>query len=74
MIEVDARGLSCPLPVLRTKKALSKQPEEVSVLVDARVQVENVSRLAVSLGYQVTETREESDCYRLILRRVKSKQ
>jgi len=50
---VDARGLSCPLPVLRVKAVLEERPEEVRVLVDSGAARENVSRLGQSMGYSV---------------------
>jgi len=64
MMEVDARGLSCPIPVVKTKQAIDKGPEEFCVLVDAYVQVENVTRLAESQGYSV-EVQEEGESYRI---------
>ena len=67
MIEVDARGLSCPQPVLETKKAFEKSPGEViAVLVDEAVAKENVSRFAGSSGYSV-EAAAEGDGYRLTM-------
>jgi tRNA 2-thiouridine synthesizing protein A len=66
MIEVDARGLSCPIPVVKTKQALDKNPDELTVLVDAYVQVENVSRLAQSKGY-TCRSEQEGDIYRIII-------
>ena len=62
---VDARGLSCPIPVMRTKKVLEVYPDEAVVLVDAYVQVENVTRLAGSRGYEVRKVNKESGAYRL---------
>ncbi len=54
MVEVDVRGFSCPIPVVRTKKAIGENPkEEITVLVESAVSKENVSRLAQSEGYQV---------------------
>ena len=53
-IEVDARGLSCPLPVLKTKEAITKNPnEEIVILVDCQVSKQNVTRVAESSGYSV---------------------
>ena len=43
MVEVDARGLSCPEPVVRTKKAFEKNTS-FSVLVDNETAKENVVR------------------------------
>lgn len=51
---VDARGQSCPIPVVMTRRALERdKPERLEVLVDARVAVENVTRCAQSMGYKV---------------------
>ncbi|MBM3132955.1 MAG: SirA family protein [Chloroflexi bacterium] len=68
MIEVDARGLSCPIPVVRTQKALDEHPQEtVAVLVDSNVPKENVTRLAASKGYSV-ETEKTADGFKLTLK------
>jgi tRNA 2-thiouridine synthesizing protein A len=68
MIEIDARGLSCPIPVVRTKRALDRKPEKCCVLVDAYVQVENIRRLAESAGYTCA-VKQEGDIYRVIVTR-----
>jgi tRNA 2-thiouridine synthesizing protein A len=68
MIEVDARGLSCPIPVVKTKQALDKKPDECCVIVDAFVQVENVTRLAESLGY-VCSSEQDGDIYRVTMKK-----
>ena len=67
MVEVDVRGFSCPLPVVRTRKAMEQNPREVlSVLVETAVSKENVSRLAHSQGYSIN-VEEVSSEYRLTL-------
>ncbi len=67
MIEVDARGFSCPIPVVKTKKAIEENPkEQIAVLVETAVSKENVSRLAQSKGYSV-EVEGVSDEYQLLL-------
>jgi len=67
MIEVDVRGFSCPIPVVRTKKAIEENPNEpITVLVESAVSKENVSRLAQSKGYSIN-VEETSDGYRLSL-------
>jgi tRNA 2-thiouridine synthesizing protein A len=66
-VTVDARGLSCPVPVIKTKEALDKLLDgEVVVLVDEEAAKENVSRLANSLGCRVKIT-EEGDDFRLAI-------
>ncbi|MBM6924927.1 sulfurtransferase TusA family protein [Pseudoflavonifractor phocaeensis] len=53
MNQVDARGYSCPEPVLMTKKAL-KNGTPLVVLVDNETPLQNVRRFAMNNGYQVT--------------------
>jgi len=66
---VDARGYSCPQPVLMTLDRIRRGPAtELVVLVDAEVSMENVSRAAASKGWKVAEVREEGLGYRLDLR------
>lgn len=50
---VDARGLNCPQPVLMTKKALDGGGAPITVLVDDRTPLQNVTRFASNAGYQV---------------------
>jgi TusA-related sulfurtransferase len=51
---LDARGLSCPEPALRTRAALVKTAHgDVTVLVDSPTQVENCARAGERLGWQV---------------------
>ncbi|MDI6776600.1 MAG: sulfurtransferase-like selenium metabolism protein YedF [Syntrophales bacterium] len=58
--EVDARGLACPLPVIRTREALAEVTEgTVTVLVDNPESRENVRRFAVSQGCEVVVSEGE---------------
>lgn len=67
MIEVDARGFSCPIPVVKTQKAIENNPGSLLVvLVESTVSKENVSRMAQSKGYSV-EVEEIVDGFRLKL-------
>lgn len=51
---IDARGRSCPEPVVMTKQGIDKyKGEDFQVLVDSKVAVENVRRFAVNKGYNV---------------------
>lgn len=45
MNQIDARGYSCPEPVLMTKQALAKG-RPLKVLVDNRTAVQNITRFA----------------------------
>ncbi|MDD5339309.1 MAG: sulfurtransferase TusA family protein [Dehalococcoidales bacterium] len=67
MTELDVRGLSCPIPVVRTKKAMDDNPRDViTVLLETVTSKENVTRLAASRGYKVKEEAVSGD-YRLTL-------
>jgi len=67
MTEVDVRGFSCPIPVVRTKKAMDENPKDaLTVLIETAVSKENVSRLAESRGYSI-KVEEVSGEYRLTL-------
>lgn len=59
---VDARGLSCPMPVVMVQKEVNKNgPAELTVLVDNQCAVENVSRFACSQGYKVSVKADGDD-------------
>ncbi len=67
---VDARGLSCPQPVLMTMdeiKAVGKG--EIIIQVDTDTSKENVSRAAESQGWQVSDVQEEGEGYRVTIKR-----
>jgi len=69
-ILVDARGLSCPQPVLETKSALeSAGSGTVEVLVDTVTSRENVLRLAGRLNWKGTWEESEQGGVRLPLER-----
>ena len=55
MKSVDTRGLSCPEPVLRAREQLETLAEgdSLDVLVDTVTARENVTRAAISLGFDV---------------------
>lgn len=67
---VDARGLSCPQPVILTlNKIKALGNGELTVLVDTDTSKENVGRAANSQGWQVSEEIHEDDGFKLILRK-----
>ncbi len=63
---IDARGRSCPEPVVMLKKALASQEKEYTIMVDNAVSCENVTRFAQHSGYTV-ETTEQNNEYTLKL-------
>ena len=46
MTTVDARGLSCPEPVILTRKALASGAASYEIIVDNHASKENVTRFA----------------------------
>lgn len=65
---VDARGLSCPQPVLMTMDEIKKLSQgEIEIQVDTDTSKENVSRAAESKGWTVKEVQEEGEGYRVII-------
>ena len=53
MKELDARGLSCPEPVVMIRKAMASQESAYEMVVDNVTAKENVTRYAQHQGYQV---------------------
>ncbi len=49
-INIDARGLACPEPVLRVKQALSANSNTIEVLVDNNTAVQNITRYVKNSG------------------------
>ena len=69
MKTVDARGFSCPMPVIMVQKEVkAAAPAELEVLVDEKCAVENVTRFAESQGYTVN-WEEQDDDFVLTLRK-----
>lgn len=61
-IEVDARGLSCPEPVLMTMRQLNTVPSgTIRVLVSNAAAEENVCRLAENKGWKVKVVKDGTD-------------
>ena len=68
MKELDARGLSCPEPVIMIRKAMASGEDAYTMVVDNLTSRENVTRYASHQGYQV-EVQEEAGEYRLSIHR-----
>ena len=61
---IDARGLSCPLPVLKAQKAVEATHPEI--LVDNDTAVQNLKRFAAHSGYAAAVEALEDDEYRIV--------
>ena len=65
---VDARGLSCPQPVIMTLDENKKgRDKEIIVLVDTDTSKENVTRAAESKGCTVNDVSPEGEGYRITI-------
>ncbi|CEP82439.1 sulfurtransferase-like selenium metabolism protein YedF [Paraclostridium sordellii] len=61
-IELDARGLACPKPVINTKKELDNIDQgAVVVTVDNEIAKENIFKLAKSMNYDASVLKSEKD-------------
>jgi selenium metabolism protein YedF len=62
MKEIDARGLACPEPVLRTKAALQESDiQNIQVVVDNGASQQNVQRFLESQGFQTRLEQKGAD-------------
>ncbi|MDR1701159.1 MAG: sulfurtransferase TusA family protein [Sporomusaceae bacterium] len=60
MKTVDARGVSCPEPLLRLKAAL-KSEKEIILLLDDKYSLENCSRYAEREGFSTAVTNDNEE-------------
>ena len=66
MKKIDARGLDCPKPVIKTKKAIEKY-DEIEVLVDNETASKNVKKLGIKMGAKVTVVKDNDNYYKLLI-------
>ena len=64
MNTLDARGLSCPEPVVMLRKAMASQEPAYQIVVDNPTSRENVTRYAEHQGYHV-QVEEQNGEYTL---------
>ena len=67
---VDARGLSCPQPVILTLIAMKKVKDgDIVILVVTDTAKENVSRAAKAQGWEVADIQSEEDGYSITIKK-----
>lgn len=68
MMNVDARGDACPLPVVKAKKAIAelKGAGQVEVLVDNEIAVQNLTKMAQQKGYPYSAEKLAEKDYRVL--------
>ena len=69
--EVDARGLNCPLPILRTKKALNDMAsgQVLRVLATDPGSVRNFEAFAKQTGNQLLQFAEQDGVFSFLVKR-----
>jgi TusA-related sulfurtransferase len=69
MERIDARGLSCPQPVINAQRKMKEMGSGTfEVIIDTTTSRDNVTRMATKEGWNV-ETREEGEDILLILKK-----
>ena len=61
MKRIDARGLSCPQPVVLTDRVIAAGNTDLEILVDNEVACENVMRLTAKRGLKTVRRWEGED-------------
>jgi selenium metabolism protein YedF len=70
MIKVNAMGDKCPVPVIKTRKAMKEVtgPETIEVSVDNEVSVQNVTKMATSAGGAVSSEKISDGEFKITIR------
>ena len=70
MVTVNAMGDNCPIPVIKTKKAMQALtgPETIEVLVDNEIAVQNVTKLAKEQGGEVSSEKLGEKEYKVTIK------
>jgi tRNA 2-thiouridine synthesizing protein A len=68
---LDAKGLNCPLPILKAKKALTAMPAGATLVVLATDPgaVKDFAAFSRTTGHELVEQSVEGNVYRFVLKR-----
>ena len=68
---LDAKGLNCPLPILRARKALKEVPlgETLKILATDPGSVKDFEAFCRSTGNQLVESKVEDGVYSFLIKR-----
>ncbi len=71
MAEIDARGLNCPMPILRTKKALKDlaSGDTLTVLATDPGSVKDMESFCRTTGNELVETSQDGDVYTYLIKK-----
>jgi len=72
MREVNAKGLPCPQPVIKTKEALEsvKQGEKIKVILDNEASFRNVQKFVNAQKHKIVSTEKNGNEYIIIIEKV----
>jgi len=70
-VKLDVCGEVCPMPVVKTKKALENmEPGQVlEVIIDYPPAKENVKRFAINHGHEVIDVVEEGGNFKILIKK-----
>lgn len=69
MVRVDAIGDVCPVPVVKAKNAIKEMEGEsrLEILVDNSIAVQNLTKMAVQKGYEVSDEQLPDGNYKVVM-------
>lgn len=69
MVQVNAIGDTCPIPVVKAKKAIKEitGKDTVEVLVDNEIAVKNLSKMASSMGFEAVQEKLSEKEYKVTI-------
>jgi len=71
IMELDVRGLICPIPVLKTKKAIEELPEgeTLTIVGDYKPALDNIKRFVEAHGHMIISTEESEDGFKIVVKK-----
>ena len=71
MKTLDATGYNCPIPVLKTRKALKDmaEGEQITVLATDPASSIDIPHFCNTTGHELVESTLEDDTYRYVIRK-----
>jgi len=70
-MELDVTGTVCPMPVLKTKKALDSlnSGDELTVTGDYKPALQNIKRFVEEKGHEVLSAEESSNGFKIVIKK-----
>lgn len=68
---VDAKGMACPMPVVKAKKAMDElqSGQILEVLATEKGSLKDIPAWAGKSGHEVLETAEENGVFRFVIKK-----